>query len=613
MTMMRLSRSTPLSWTMAVSLLALLGLLAGLQYRWLGQVSRAEHQRMQSSLRSAVRRFAEDFDREVARAFLYFHLDPRESGTGRKEHLVERYQLWQEEAPYPGLVRDLFLLNRGDAGSFQVLRLLPESGRFEPIPWPDALLPLRARLEQSIWSGPPDVSRLPTDAAPVHVVAEIPALIIPGAPFSRSRSRSWRGRQASPSAPALMVVQLDLPFIREELFPELAERYFKGGEELDYELAIFNRMDFPSEIIYRSDPLLSEDYFRSSDASAGLFGFIPLQELRRLWLETGLTIRGERRPGISRMTPSSRSRAQDFRPPPTRRVGRGQWRLMVRHRAGSLEAAVSHARNRNLAISLGILALLAASLAMIVLSTQRAQRLAKQQIEFVAGVTHELRTPLAVIRSAGQNLADGVIDGKAQVKEYGALIEKEGTRLSGMVDQVLEFAGMQSQSKGYTLRRVRVGGIIETAVEDCRTAMEEKGLRLDIDVPDDLPPVKADPSALRRAIRNLLDNAIKYDDRGQSIGVRASTTPTTGTTEVAISVEDEGPGIPAADLEHVFEPFYRGRGAKTGQMRGSGLGLSLVQQIVEAHGGRVGVKSTLGQGSSFTIYLPAAPPHSSMS
>jgi signal transduction histidine kinase len=408
------------------------------------------------------------------------------------------------------------------------------------------------------------------------------------------------------------VVQLDLPFIREELFPELAQRYFEVGEELDYGLAVFNQTDFPSEIIYRSDPLLSEDYFRSSDATAGFFGFIPLQELRRLWLETGLTIRGERRPGIPRMTPSSRGRAQDFRPP-ARREGRGQWRLMVRHRAGSLEAAVSHARNRNLAISLGILALLAASLAMIVLSTRRAQQLAKQQMEFVAGVTHELRTPLAVIRSAGQNLADGVIEGEAQVKEYGSLIEKEGSRLSGMVDQVLEFAGMQSQSKGYTLRMVRVGGIIETAIEDCRAAMEEKGLRLDIDVPRDLPPVKADPSALRQAIRNLLDNAIKYDDRGQSIGVRASTTSTTGTTEVAISVEDEGPGIPAADLDHVFEPFYRGRGAKTGQMRGSGLGLSLVQQIVEAHGGRVGVTSTVGQGSSFTIYLPAALPRSSMS
>ena len=126
--------------------------------------------------------------------------------------------------------------------------------------------------------------------------------------------------------------------------------------------------------------------------------------------------------------------------------------MVVKHRAGSLEAAVAATRRRNLAISFGILLLLGASVGFIVLSSRRAQRLATQQMEFVAGVSHELRTPLAVICSAAENLADGVIDNRDQIKRYGGLIRDEGRRLTGMVEQVLEFAGAQSGRKNYELR-----------------------------------------------------------------------------------------------------------------------------------------------------------------
>ncbi len=198
----------------------------------------------------------------------------------------------------------------------------------------------------------------------------------------------------------------------------------------------------------------------------------------------------------------------------------GAWQLVVRHRAGSLEAAVSEARRRNLAVSLGVLALLAVSVAMIVLSTQRAQRLARQQVEFVAGVTHELQTPLAVIRSAGQNLADGVVDGPKQIREYGSLVEKEGRRLSGMVDQVLEFAGLQSQRSNLTIEVVPIDPVIESALSDCGAAIDESGVRVDKEIEPQLS-VMADASALRRAIQNLVDNAIKYGGDEKWVGVGA--------------------------------------------------------------------------------------------
>ncbi|MEE9263351.1 MAG: HAMP domain-containing sensor histidine kinase, partial [Vicinamibacteria bacterium] len=253
---------------------------------------------------------------------------------------------------------------------------------------------------------------------------------------------------------------------------------------------------------------------------------------------------------------------------------------------------------------LGVLALLAVSVAMIVRSTQRAQRLAKQQVEFVAGVTHELQTPLAVIRSAGQNLADGVVDGPKQIKEYGLLVEKEGRRLSGMVDQVLQFAGLQSQRSALTIEAVPIDRVIESALADCAAAIEESGVKVDKEVAPQLT-VMADAPALRRAIQNLLDNAIKYGGDEKWIGIRAKTSKEGRKREVLITIADKGPGILAEDLPHVFEPFYRGKTAQAGRARGNGLGLALVRQIIEGHGGRITVKSAKGQGTTFSVRLPA--------
>ena len=276
---------------------------------------------------------------------------------------------------------------------------------------------------------------------------------------------------------------------------------------------------------------------------------------------------------------------------------------MIKHRDGSLEAAVAHVRFHNLGISLGILALLGAAMAMIMVTTQRAQRLARQQIEFVAGVTHELNTPLTAVRSAGQNLADGVVSDPAQVRRYGTLIANEGRRLSDMVAQALEFAGIQSGRRAYHLRPVEVAEIVDDALQDSRWLLQEKGIELEREVEPDLPAVLADAAALRRAVQNLVENAVKHGGAGGWIGVRARRA---ASGQVEITVADRGPGIAAEDLPHLFEPFFRGRNAAVGNIPGSGLGLSLVRHIAESHGGRIAVDTVVGQGSAFTLRLPAA-------
>ncbi len=130
---------------------------------------------------------------------------------------------------------------------------------------------------------------------------------------------------------------------------------------------------------------------------------------------------------------------------PIVRAARSAWQLVVRHRAGSVDAAVAELRMKNLAVSFGILLVLGVSMALIVINSQRAQRLARLQMEFVAGVSHELRTPLAVISSAADNLTDGIIESKPQVKLYGTLIRNEARRLEGMMEQILAFASGQKR------------------------------------------------------------------------------------------------------------------------------------------------------------------------
>jgi len=277
--------------------------------------------------------------------------------------------------------------------------------------------------------------------------------------------------------------------------------------------------------------------------------------------------------------------------------------VLIKRRDGSLEQAVAVVRRRNLGISVGILGLIAITVVTLALSAQRAQRLARQQMEFVAGVSHELHTPLAAIRSAGENLADGVVAHPDQVRRYGALVEREGRRLTDMVGQILEFAGIQSGRRTYRLEPIAVADVVTEALAESRWLVESSHLVVEQQVAADLPLVEGDAAALRRAVKNLIENAIKHGGSGGWVRLSA----TRGAPdEVTIAVADRGPGIRREDLPHLFEPFFRGRAAAAGSGPGAGLGLSLVRHIVEAHGGRVSVEAGAEGGSVFALHLPVA-------
>jgi len=282
------------------------------------------------------------------------------------------------------------------------------------------------------------------------------------------------------------------------------------------------------------------------------------------------------------------------------------WQLLARHKGGSLEAVVATDRRRNLLLSFGVLLLLAVSMALIIVSSQRARRLARLQMEFVAGVSHELRTPVAVICSAADNLAEGFVGGKEQVKEYGALIRNEGRRLAGMIEQILRFAAGQSRPASYHLEPVAVSDAMARVLASVSALPEAEGLTVEREIEPDLPAVEADAAALTHCLENLILNALKYGGEQRWMRVRAWKSE--GGSRVRIAVDDRGAGIDPADLPHIFEPFYRGKSAQAAQIHGAGLGLSLARDIAEGMGGRLDASSEPGRGSTFTLELPAAGP-----
>jgi signal transduction histidine kinase len=580
----------------AAVLVLLLAVLAVLQWRWIGEVSAMERHRMKMSLVAAGSHFTEDFDREVTRAFLYFHPGSMEPPEARLARVLRQYDRWNAETPYPRLVRDVFLMRPGSEGGTGLEVLWPAEHRFVACPWPPELAALRQRLEAA--------SRSPEslgDPRSLTLAADVPGLVINLFPTPGSPSAPDVHAPPDPLAGTYLLVRLDQKMISGDIFPALTRRYFESAQGTGYALAVEAKGD-SGKTVFLSDPQVPAAAIGAGDLRLDMFRLRPFDELRSLWAGHG--------PGSNRGRMMAPSRMGGGPPPGDRRREResGAWRLVLKHRDGSLEDAVTAVRRRNLGISVGILALLAATMGLMMVVTQRAQRLARLQIEFVAGVTHELNTPLTAIRSAGQNLAAGVVAEPGQVRRYGNLIESEGRRLSDMVGQALELAGIQSGRRVYHPRPVEVRDVVDGALQDCRWLLQEKNIQVEKDVDRDLPLVLADASALRRAVQNLVENAVKYGGRAGWIGVRARQAPS---GQVEITVADRGPGIRREDLPHLFKPFFRGRDAAADGIPGSGLGLSLVRHIAEAHGGRVsvatGAAGTPGAagGSAFTLHLPA--------
>jgi signal transduction histidine kinase len=530
-----------------------------------------------------------DFFRYFSEIGLALRIDPVEDAPGDVGKYVRRFAEWQAVAKYPKLVSNVYLLKSDSTA----LRLNSPARRFEAQDWPTRFEPLRGELKRASAEflrnrASPETSFIDDQSAGWSFEPTIPALLHPVIPASSAK-------QPGPESVDWIAIELSQREIRTRVLADLSRTYFQGTDGLDYLVAVVSA---PGNVMYSSDPGFGNPEPIDADGTIHLFGRARSNS-RGSPVQVFHIPADEKGPDASVKFPwfpflGGAPQSLD-------------WRLIVRHRrGGALGAFVVEMRRRDLAIGFGVLLVLAINMAMLIVTSHRAQRLAQLQMDFVTAVSHELRTPLTVIISGADNICNGVVGSGRQMAQYGSVIGNQARQLFGLVERILLFAATRQGRLRYNLSPVNVHEVIDAALASTAGLIEAGHFTVECDIGEDLPPVLGDAAALSQCLQNLITNALKYGAVLQNaqrwIGIRARANE----QEVQISVSDRGIGIDAADLPHIFEPFYRSPSVKAAQIHGTGLGLPLSQSIAEAMNGRLTVTSAPGRGSTFTLYVPCA-------
>jgi len=267
------------------------------------------------------------------------------------------------------------------------------------------------------------------------------------------------------------------------------------------------------------------------------------------------------------------------------------------------EVEVGTVRRRSFSVTAAPVRAAGASSAVLVLhDITELRRLERVRRDFVANVSHEFKTPLTAIQGFAETLLGGALDDKANRKRFMEIIREHAQRLARLTDDLLKLSRIEAGRLELESRPVSVAALVNGCVETARLKAESKGLRLTVGLPEDLPAVRGDAVQLGEVLQNLIDNALQYTPPGGRIDVTAYSNG----HEVIFTVADTGIGIPEADLERIFERFYRVDAARSREAGGTGLGLSIARHIVDAHGGRIWVESAVGQGSRFRFSIDSA-------
>jgi signal transduction histidine kinase len=255
----------------------------------------------------------------------------------------------------------------------------------------------------------------------------------------------------------------------------------------------------------------------------------------------------------------------------------------------------------NLSMMILMSLLLMGGIIMALKTASREMRLSRMKADFVSNVSHELRTPLASIRVFGEFLKLGRVKEPKKIQEYGEYIENESRRLTQLINNILDFSRIESGQKTYHFEDADLTEIVDETLKSFDVRLSQNGFRVNLQMPEEpLPLAKVDSAAIAQALVNLIDNAAKYSGESKEIDVRVAKKD----EFITIAITDKGIGIPPQEQEKIFEKFYRVSTGLVHDVKGSGLGLSIVKHIVEAHQGKVTVRSKQGQETTFTIYLP---------
>ena len=274
--------------------------------------------------------------------------------------------------------------------------------------------------------------------------------------------------------------------------------------------------------------------------------------------------------------------------------------LGIKLRGTTIETMSNRFLRTNFLILGALSLLMAGGMWLTYRNVSRELALAKLKSDFVSNVSHELRTPLALIRLYAETLELGRLTTPTKQHEYHEIIRKESERLTALINNILDFSRIEAGKKEYNFRETDVADLVRSTLESYRYEIEQNGFQFEEKIENGLPPLQVDREAIARSLLNLVNNAVKYSSSDKYLGVHLYRQ----NGSVNLEVVDHGIGIPPNEQPKIFEKFYRVGDPLVHNTKGSGLGLSLVRHIVQAHGGEVAVESTPGKGSKFIITLP---------
>lgn len=266
----------------------------------------------------------------------------------------------------------------------------------------------------------------------------------------------------------------------------------------------------------------------------------------------------------------------------------------------SIEELIGQEKQIYLVLFAGIIAVMLIGIILIVRTVMHETEVSRLKSEFVSNVSHELKTPLALIRMFGETLDSGIVTDENKRRKFYGIIRKESERLTHLINNVLDFSRIDAGVKEYNFKEADLVEVVRSSMEEFKFQINDSGFKIESELPDESLILKIDKEAIAQVLLNLLNNALKYSEEEKYIKVIVSK----DSTSALISVTDHGVGISKEELIKIFDKFYRVSTVKTKETQGTGLGLTLTKHIIKAHGGKIEVESEIGRGSRFTLILP---------
>jgi signal transduction histidine kinase len=277
------------------------------------------------------------------------------------------------------------------------------------------------------------------------------------------------------------------------------------------------------------------------------------------------------------------------------------WKVALYDKEGkSIEQLVGKEKQLYLMLFAGIIFVMLIGIVVMIRAVIHESEISRMKSEFVSNVSHELKTPLALIRLFGETLESGIVNDERKRQEFYSIIRKESERLTHLINNVLDFSRMDTGVKEYNFKEADLVEVVRSTLEAYKFHIRDDGFKIESELPDESITIKIDKDAISQVLLNLLNNAVKYSEERKYILVKVCI----NSTSALISVTDHGVGIPKEELKKIFDKFYRVSTAKTREIRGTGLGLTLAKHIIEAHDGTIEVESEVSKGSRFTIRIP---------